>query len=164
MGIGHLVTATAAGGVPRRGAAVAFGWLPAAEYLPAIRRWPDLAQNALIAGPNGAVEHNRYCRRFEGLLTRTQLAGAPAIRIVPLQVGAFTQWCTQQGRTPDGQARAEYAAQSARRNDRHVLVWPPGRNQPCWCGSGRKYKKCCAAPAVGDEFAAVSPGGPGTTR
>jgi hypothetical protein len=20
---------------------------------------------------------------------------------------------------------------------------PPGRNQPCYCGSGRKYKHCC---------------------
>lgn len=19
----------------------------------------------------------------------------------------------------------------------------PGRNEPCWCGSGKKYKKCC---------------------
>lgn len=24
-----------------------------------------------------------------------------------------------------------------------TLDWPPGRNQPCWCGSGTKYKKCC---------------------
>ena len=23
------------------------------------------------------------------------------------------------------------------------LAWPPGRNDPCWCGSGTKYKKCC---------------------
>jgi tetratricopeptide (TPR) repeat protein len=23
----------------------------------------------------------------------------------------------------------------------------PGRNDVCWCGSGRKYKKCCGAPA-----------------
>ncbi len=22
----------------------------------------------------------------------------------------------------------------------------PGRNQPCWCGSGRKYKQCCLEP------------------
>ncbi len=22
---------------------------------------------------------------------------------------------------------------------------PPGRNDPCPCGSGRKYKKCCGA-------------------
>ncbi|MBM0228033.1 MULTISPECIES: SEC-C metal-binding domain-containing protein [Micromonospora] len=23
------------------------------------------------------------------------------------------------------------------------IPWPPGRNEPCWCGSGSKYKKCC---------------------
>ena len=23
------------------------------------------------------------------------------------------------------------------------LVWPPGRNEHCWCGSRVKYKKCC---------------------
>ncbi|MFU8878027.1 MAG: SEC-C metal-binding domain-containing protein [Wenzhouxiangellaceae bacterium] len=23
-----------------------------------------------------------------------------------------------------------------------------GRNQPCPCGSGRKYKKCCGRPGV----------------
>lgn len=26
--------------------------------------------------------------------------------------------------------------------------WPPERNQACWCGSGRKYKKCCGSPTV----------------
>ena len=24
-----------------------------------------------------------------------------------------------------------------------LLPWPPGRNDPCWCGSRAKYKKCC---------------------
>lgn len=24
----------------------------------------------------------------------------------------------------------------------------PGRNDPCWCGSGRKYKRCCASIAA----------------
>ncbi|MFC5061092.1 YecA family protein [Actinomycetospora atypica] len=24
-----------------------------------------------------------------------------------------------------------------------ALEWPPGRNEPCWCGSQVKYKKCC---------------------
>ncbi|MFC6581654.1 SEC-C metal-binding domain-containing protein [Planomonospora parontospora] len=23
------------------------------------------------------------------------------------------------------------------------MPWPPERNDPCWCGSGRKYKQCC---------------------
>ena len=25
-----------------------------------------------------------------------------------------------------------------------VLAKPPARNEPCHCGSGKKYKKCCA--------------------
>ncbi|WP_370013527.1 SEC-C metal-binding domain-containing protein [Nocardiopsis sp. Huas11] len=28
-----------------------------------------------------------------------------------------------------------------------MIPWPPGRNQPCWCDAGRKYKKCCGSPA-----------------
>ena len=39
--------------------------------------------------------------------------------------------------------------------------YTPGRNDPCWCGSGKKYKKChldsdetpqSAAPAIGGEY------------
>lgn len=34
----------------------------------------------------------------------------------------------------------------ARRYDEGAQVeWPPQRNQPCWCGSGTKYKRCCGA-------------------
>ncbi|WP_396451764.1 SEC-C metal-binding domain-containing protein [Actinomadura sp.] len=28
-----------------------------------------------------------------------------------------------------------------------TLDWPPERNDPCWCDSGRKYNKCCGSPA-----------------
>lgn len=27
-----------------------------------------------------------------------------------------------------------------------VVAWPPQRNAACWCGSGRKYKRCCLRP------------------
>ncbi len=29
--------------------------------------------------------------------------------------------------------------------------WPPARNEPCWCGSGTKYKKCCGAPSAAER-------------
>lgn len=29
-----------------------------------------------------------------------------------------------------------------------LVSWPPERNKPCWCGSQRKYKKCCGSPAL----------------
>jgi hypothetical protein len=32
-------------------------------------------------------------------------------------------------------------------DDPRLMPWPPGRNEPCWCGSGRKYKKCCGSPS-----------------
>ncbi|MBM4015625.1 MAG: hypothetical protein FJ293_11765 [Planctomycetes bacterium] len=36
----------------------------------------------------------------------------------------------------------------------------PGRNDPCRCGSGRKYKKCCAAA---DDAKEPVPGAAATT-
>jgi tetratricopeptide (TPR) repeat protein len=51
---------------------------------------------------------------------------------------------------PDSTARTDYAAHLAAKADPGLTPWPPGRNQPCWCGSGVKYKKCCAAPSVVD--------------
>jgi uncharacterized protein YecA (UPF0149 family) len=62
------------------------------------------------------------------------------------RVSPFTAWCAERDQQPDSaEARAEYAAHLAASADPDLIAWPPGRNQPCWCGSGRKYKKCCAA-------------------
>jgi preprotein translocase subunit SecA len=30
----------------------------------------------------------------------------------------------------------------SRRDDNAPPDWKGGRNDPCWCGSGQKYKKC----------------------
>ena len=40
-----------------------------------------------------------------------------------------------------GRARAQYAAELGRTGQ--ATSWPPGRNDPCWCGSGTTYKRCC---------------------
>jgi uncharacterized protein YecA (UPF0149 family) len=51
----------------------------------------------------------------------------------------------------------ELAAAYRREQDalRAPAAAPPGRNDPCPCGSGRKFKRCCAAggappPRTGD--------------
>ena len=47
---------------------------------------------------------------------------------------------------PDGYAAAEQPPAAAvveqRRLDEHQAL---GRNDPCWCGSGKKFKKCHGA-------------------
>ncbi len=42
--------------------------------------------------------------------------------------------------------RLAYAEEARVRGE--TSTWPPGRNQPCWCGSMRKYKKCCGGVGV----------------
>ncbi|MFE3459325.1 SEC-C metal-binding domain-containing protein [Nocardiopsis aegyptia] len=32
-------------------------------------------------------------------------------------------------------------------DDPRLVPWPPQRNETCWCGSARKYKKCCGSPS-----------------
>lgn len=31
----------------------------------------------------------------------------------------------------------------------------PGRNDPCFCGSGKKFKKCCESSSLGGRFRAT---------
>ena len=81
------------------------------------------------------------------------LAVPPAThRNVPDLVAAFLQAMETQGRLADGRAhalrvramRASYLDRAAGRGT--TLTRPGsklGRNDPCPCGSGKKYKKCC---------------------
>ena len=37
-----------------------------------------------------------------------------------------------------------------------AVAWPPGRNAPCWCTSGLKYKRCCGALTVSPTVEAAA--------
>jgi len=136
-----------AGGV----GAVALAWLSAGDYEQATMLWPDFARSDRVAGPDGPLPHPQYCRTMQHILVEYAEAGIPGLVIAPVQVAPFTAWCAEQGHQPDAaDARAEYAAQLTATADPCLVAWPPGRNDPCWCGSGRKYKKCCTAPTSVD--------------
>jgi tetratricopeptide (TPR) repeat protein len=123
-------------------------WLPAGDYEHAVTLWPELAGSDLVAGPDGPLPHPRYCLALQRKLVGFAEANVPRLAIAPLRVAAFTAWCAERDREPDSaEARAAYAAHLTATGEAAVIAWPPGRNQSCWCGSGRKYKKCCAAPS-----------------
>ncbi|GAA0932029.1 hypothetical protein GCM10009554_16290 [Kribbella koreensis] len=46
----------------------------------------------------------------------------------------------------DARSMAEVLALVNQIDEGTVIEWPPGRNQVCWCGSGKKYKVCCGGP------------------
>ena len=67
---------------------------------------------------------------------------------IPGTVVGFADYLERTSGDPaQEEVRLAYAAEVHAQG--RTLVWPPGRNQPCWCGSGRKYKRCCAARGQG---------------
>ena len=125
-----------------------WAWLPAEEYAALAEHWPDLMDSPSVQGEaGGQVTHAVYCWRMERRLREAREAGVSGIRVAPLRSAEFTRWVADNHPDHDdaAQLRAWYAADLGRDRSR-VIAWPPGRNEACWCGSGRKYKKCCAAP------------------
>lgn len=129
---------------------VALAWLPADEYTEWPQRWPDLSDSPLLHDEDGEpVSHAAYCRRMEGRLRAHSEAGMARLSVVAVRSAEFVPWVAENAPNEQdpAQLRARYAADVARDPSR-TITWPPGRNDPCWCGSGRKYKKCCGTPGV----------------
>jgi uncharacterized protein YecA (UPF0149 family) len=66
-----------------------------------------------------------------------------SVRLYRMSAGAFAAFAEDRGLDPEhSDTRLRYRETMP---DDEALAWPPGRNDPCWCASGRKYKKCCGA-------------------
>jgi SEC-C motif len=147
----HVVAVRGDAWVPENAAhapadTVAVAWFPAGDYEHAVASWPELASSDLVAGSDGPLPHRLYCRAMQQQFVKYSEAGISGLVIAPVRVAPFTAWCTEHGeQTDSAEARATYAAHLAAHADSGLAHWPPGRNEPCWCGSRRKYKKCCAA-------------------
>lgn len=113
---------------------VALSWFPRGEYERAIESWEDLAEDW------GSVSHTDYCRRMDGHVKWLRSTGVEVRAIAPIVLDEYIAWCEEHNQDPAG-TRAHYAADRLAAGE--VIPWPPNRNDPCWCGSGRKYKKCC---------------------
>jgi len=110
-------------------------WFGPDQHAAALARWPSLAEDLADA--------TAYNARIEGHLRRLHRETGRRPTIAPLDVDEFAAWTAEAGYDADtGSARSQFAAELARSG--HALAWPPSRNDPCWCRSGRKYKRCCA--------------------
>lgn len=120
-------------------ATVLFAFWPEAEYDQLVTRWPHLAENA------GSTwdEHRRGVERSCALAERAghhvqQTAGNV------IDFDAFLKAGKVRKPTAD-----ELMAYPDLRSGPILFDWPPGRTEPCWCGSGAKYKKCCRPYGLG---------------
>jgi hypothetical protein len=115
--------------------------------------------------PSVCAEFLRRSREStEAELRRVLLEEMPALDLppvlrpaVPEALAAFLDWLEDSGRLGGGRSLARLIgalgpAYAERCSPKGGLRIPPvvkktadiGRNDPCPCGSGRKFKKCCA--------------------
>ena len=115
-----------------------FAYLPAAEYAAARER------NLLDATmPLAHADYRRLCQAA----MRDTTIDRPGARVcvAPLDVLGLLRYAEREGKDPASrQTRMDY--NNSLVGDGREVGWPPERNSPCWCGSDRKYKKCCGAP------------------
>lgn len=121
-------------------AAARWAWFPAEDYPRALRLWPELTDEG---GPAArGCDHALYSRRMQSRIREGAGALMVGVAIAPIRIEAYLSWCATRGEDP-ARARASYAAAMPPDD---LIAWPPGRNDACWCGSTRKYKRCCGLP------------------
>lgn len=120
-------------------AEIALFW-PPGELEELLHRWPE-TYPGLARAPDPASVHRA---QVEHDLRRSR---SPHTYVAIGSVEQYRAFVQDRGQEPtDPRARAGYVEELARLGA--LVRWPPGRNEPCWCGSGGKYKKCCGIPGA----------------
>ncbi|MFE7748669.1 SEC-C domain-containing protein [Streptomyces sp. NPDC057428] len=104
-------------------------------------RWPEPTAHY-------GDDYDAYAARIQREARGYDEAGAARVHLVVGTLVDFEAYALREGRDPAGQeTRQEYGEWRSVAHPEQTLLWPPARNGPCWCDSGRKYKKCCGSPA-----------------
>lgn len=144
--LGELADRLAAVGPARRGPAGGAGprtacvlYWPREEFAALLERRPEAADAY-------GDDHADHLRQVERTLRDLAEQGAPRLAVGRAELTELEAYAEAGHGSPDAAGtRSAYAAELARAG--RATDWPPPRNGPCWCGSGRKYKKCCGNPA-----------------
>ncbi|MEV6890916.1 SEC-C domain-containing protein [Kribbella sp. NPDC051137] len=116
------------------GAVVLF--LPQPEYDEALRSWPDLAAD------HGATWDEHRATTEQELRMRAEHS-AGGLGVIPGTADALAEFARTAGSEQINAATIQAHRDSLVDSGIAPIPWPPGRNDPCWCGSESKYKKCC---------------------
>ncbi len=132
---------------PGGGSTATVVWLSeAAEHL-ARERWPGWADGLVIDEP-----FDDRAARMEMTMRRRRADGDGSLEVVTIDLERYAAWCEEQECDPAHRSsRGTFV--TVERDAGAGRPWPPNRNEPCWCGKDRKYKRCCGSPTTRDPGA-----------
>ena len=112
---------------------------------PAILFWTEDEWKRLRAQLDGLEEWDAHRTGIERQLQEFRASGPGDFALVDGSVDELIAFGREVGEPVTKQLVERYAG-TFNAADAEAS-WPPGRNEPCWCGSGQKYKRCCLARA-----------------
>ncbi|MEV2278775.1 SEC-C domain-containing protein [Nocardiopsis sp. NPDC049922] len=110
----------------------------------------DVARaRGLLTGQTAELGIGAYYRAAEGVMReRAREFPDTPWRVVLHGIDEITAFADREGLDPaDRETCLAWGRTNVTLDDPRLIPWPPERNKPCWCGSGRKYKKCCGSAA-----------------
>ncbi len=113
---------------------------PEPEHRKVITRWPHLSDHL------GSTwdEHRQQTERHCAFVDRT----GNKVNQLPGNVADFEVFLADK-RVTNPSVDDLLAYPDLRTVTSRMTRWPPTRTDACWCGSGRKYKKCCRPHGLG---------------
>ena len=118
------------------GTPIAVPWYPQDEYVQALTKLQGFAADWVD------TDWEAYSRELDRRMRDVSGVHGRSPTPVPVVVDDYVAYAQELGLDPDwAETRARYADE---RRDA-AIPWPPGRNDPCWCGAGAKYKRHCGA-------------------
>jgi hypothetical protein len=117
--------------------AVLMYW-PPSERAAVIDRWPELAEELPTDDHRHIIEaFLRGDAPWVNPLIRTRVSG-----VFRASLGAYERFAAEEGRDPgDPLTVRQFGQRISTRGS--GTPWPPRPGDPCWCGSGDAYVRCC---------------------
>jgi hypothetical protein len=119
-------------------------WWPSADYDRLVRQVPE------VTGILGGTwrEHTARAESFMSVAAQGTVGTLPLL-LAHADFAKFAAYLEQAGADPRLSAVQTGFTRHAGAGYHYPARWPPGGRYPCWCGSHRKYQRCCgAAPAT----------------
>lgn len=120
-------------------------WWPSPEYGRVVRQVPGLRDvlGAPWRGHTARVEKAMVAAA--GAEATPAGSGATQLSLAAGEYQKFAQYLERAGADPRLAAVMTAFTEHAGPGYKHAAPWPPGRRDPCWCGSKKRYHRCCAA-------------------
>ncbi len=119
-------------------------WWPATEHDRLVRQVPDLT------GILGATWREHTARVESFMSAAVPTAGTPRLLLTHADFAKFTAYLERAGADPRLSTVQTAFTRHAGAGYQYPARWPPGHRYPCWCGSHRKYSRCCGARLAHD--------------